>query len=704
MSIRRSEIAVKTAALSHAALGTTCSKIGAIGAGYLQDEGDNGQGEEPYVLSRAARESLHSSDDYKAAALAAFSPKLPKVHHVYVYSISSNVEFASLVRDMSLGRYYGRDELMVSERLMPLCFACFSESEKLLAPGEGESVALEAARAQIEELNFKINSCNLSAMKQIEAMRIDGESRMEDELHQFYEPLRYMSEETRELVLLCMVQKLRQVENGVASGSTMQSLVDLVASIKAEKHQKDKEEEELRIADAVKAETRELQWKLKAAEERLSSLKEMVHKSREAHSHGGAELQFQESESMQLKHEAATSELKAKLATTEALLADVKQELQVSRQELLQVTAQLTESREQLQRQADDALQQKLKLEAAQKEVEMQGKEVRETRERVSQMEKDKEAYAAEKRKLTTEVAKYKAKVEEEERRRASGNHAAAQTDVGGKEVAAMFAARGELLSAEVQTEVAGEEVEKAADENAKLKVALEEMKAKLKEMVDALKKKGVDVSHVESAFAKSGLKKFMRCGNIFERLYEDAIARIHRLEALRETYRLEKEKRAAVFARQNVVPPELVASDSDKLTPSSLRRAVLSPDHGFVVRSLIAEDTEEQRQGQHHVSTWWADEVFKAQHSQAAAISPTQRALVSGSPLSPDQHAHRVRINPGSPQSGWPGGGFPGGRFHPRPLGQSQSLPLLREGHAAAAQDAAAQSRLGGRRHRADR
>jgi ribosomal protein S17 len=96
--------------------------------------------------------------------------------------------------------------------------------------------------------------------------------------------------------------------------------------------------------------------------------------------------------------------------------------------------------------------------------------------------------------------------------------------------------------------------IEKLLHENKQLKVSLEELRAKVGDMVQACKDKGVDEGLVESVLETTGLKPFLKVRSVFTKLYDDAVARIDRLEKLREKYRLEKERQLASI--NETLPP----------------------------------------------------------------------------------------------------------------------------------------------------
>eukprot|EP00930_Biecheleria_cincta_P029704 TRINITY_DN2062_c0_g2_i1.p1 TRINITY_DN2062_c0_g2~~TRINITY_DN2062_c0_g2_i1.p1 ORF type:complete len:710 (-),score=173.40 TRINITY_DN2062_c0_g2_i1:55-2184(-) len=703
MSIRRSEIAVKSAALNHVAMGATCSAVGFIAAGYLEEEDDRTKG---WL-------QLRSPDDYKNAALSTFSPSLPAVYNIFVFSISKNHEFASLVRDVSQGRYAGGDDMTVSERIMPLCFACYSETEKLLRSDSGESMALRAAEAEIEHLRLQINSCNLSALKQIEAMRAGGDTELADERHQFYEPLQYMNPETKELVLLCMFQKLRQLDMDTAAEPLTKSLVEMIHSMggKGEVRRGRSEEETGEGDDYIKADGGN------------------AHVSRKKAAQAGMEAskKFKEFEA-KLEASKKFTELEAKLEETERKIREMSDMAMQTEESLRQANANLRDMAMQCEAATSEARASQAQLATAdgqlrQLESELQhareeaGKtalhesQAKEARERLEQLEIEKLNREAHVKALEAEVRKLRGK--------------------GDKQVSGM------------QTDLTGDEIDGFINENTKLKVMLEEMKAKLADLAEDMKSKGVDVS---KALEKAGLQRFLGTKPIFERLYQDAVDRIDRMERLREKYAKEQQlttmdqKRhghgpvsptrtlpcCRVCGRRMSDLPEMFEEEEEALPLSivNLEASVRSPQHGKRIAELLTDGQGErlpppqeirQSQGCHIL---WADELFE--ESKMKGESPLRQC--GGPTPSSDQSgvedvaAQSRRWLPcaaednlegpvGTTRTGLliVGGGSPRPARRRAALGKSVSLPALHSNPQAAQAMSAALRAGGGRRRGTD-
>jgi len=102
--------------------------------------------------------------------------------------------------------------------------------------------------------------------------------------------------------------------------------------------------------------------------------------------------------------------------------------------------------------------------------------------------------------------------------------------------------------------------------ENKRLKLMLEELRAKMGEMVSEGKKAGI--SHVlDDIVAKVGLRPLVRCGSVFENLYQDAFDRIGRLEKLRERLRQGQDGALSEISR--------LCAEKNMAAPPKIRDAV---------------------------------------------------------------------------------------------------------------------------------
>merc|ERR1719272_691879 len=84
------------------------------------------------------------------------------------------------------------------------------------------------------------------------------------------------------------------------------------------------------------------------------------------------------------------------------------------------------------------------------------------------------------------------------------------------------------------QSTLAGTEIDNLESENMRLKVSIEELRAKLGDLVTECKKTGVSADVMDKIVDKCGLEPLRKARSVFENLYQDAMRRVERLEKLR--------------------------------------------------------------------------------------------------------------------------------------------------------------------------
>merc|ERR1719158_2176019 len=103
----------------------------------------------------------------------------------------------------------------------------------------------------------------------------------------------------------------------------------------------------------------------------------------------------------------------------------------------------------------------------------------------------------------------------------------------------AELARRNNTKTKGTQTSLTRTKLDEQADEARKMKLMLEELQTKLKELMTAYRRKfGDDATKIANDL---GLKELLKEETVFQRLYDDALDRVHRLEQLRAKVRKEK-------------------------------------------------------------------------------------------------------------------------------------------------------------------
>merc|ERR1719235_2867855 len=95
-----------------------------------------------------------------------------------------------------------------------------------------------------------------------------------------------------------------------------------------------------------------------------------------------------------------------------------------------------------------------------------------------------------------------------------------------------------------VQTDLGGSEVDEHVKQIKQLRVMLEELQMKFKELLDKCKERGFG-DELEKIAQDMGIEAMFAYSTrpVFQRLYEDALRRIRKLEKIRESIRLEREE-----------------------------------------------------------------------------------------------------------------------------------------------------------------
>ncbi|CAE8667463.1 unnamed protein product, partial [Polarella glacialis] len=102
------------------------------------------------------------------------------------------------------------------------------------------------------------------------------------------------------------------------------------------------------------------------------------------------------------------------------------------------------------------------------------------------------------------------------------------------------LARRNNTKTRSCQTQVTGEDLDAQDAELKKLRVMLEELQQKVKDLLEQCKRKlGGKVQDIADALGLG--EEFLGKKTVFQRLYDDAKDRVHRLEALREKVRQER-------------------------------------------------------------------------------------------------------------------------------------------------------------------
>eukprot|EP00929_Paragymnodinium_shiwhaense_P001804 TRINITY_DN102012_c0_g1_i1.p1 TRINITY_DN102012_c0_g1~~TRINITY_DN102012_c0_g1_i1.p1 ORF type:complete len:714 (-),score=258.11 TRINITY_DN102012_c0_g1_i1:294-2435(-) len=428
---------------------------------------------------------------------------------------------------------------------------CWSEAGELLTD---ESGPMDKAKAEIERLQNKLKQCQLSAMKELMAVKAGhhGAGEMGDDAVTFHEPLQYLEPDMRELVLHIVLEKTRMIEYGKAPDSLVKAIERHVDALKAPQPAAADPEElkELQAALAqakedlkgtkkrlLEAEERERGWegRLAAAEAKAAEAQQKV---KEALEREAALLKANE------ELQKAIDKQKEELKKKEAEIEQQKLELERQRLELQEQRLQLMKQQEEIQRQAEEIQRQAAEIEKGKAEVQRLEAEVEkerganeELRTQVARLQERVREYMRKTEELEKKLAELQAEFEAE-----VAKHKAqyAELEKETNKLREELARRNNTKTRGTQTELTGEKMAKREDETKRLKVMLEELQMKMKELMDKCRKKvgGHEMSEICEAL---GLKEMVKEDTVFQRLYDDALERVQRLEKLRDRIRSEK-------------------------------------------------------------------------------------------------------------------------------------------------------------------
>lgn len=484
----------------------------------------------------------------------------------------------------------------------------------------------ERCQSEQDVLRKRIEDLNLNCVKQVTQLKSQiikkeapkqatGMNIEPADLIEFYEPLRYMEETTKELIFTILADKMRQIESGSAPNSLMKNVGNAGGEAgewkakfdEAEARAKAAEESVARLGrqlaesegqigelqgtvrekqaelEASNGRERVLQGQVDELEEALKGTKQQIEKLEAANlllEQQVAALEKRQAELEQEieQHKATITGLKEQVATLETELeemhewkrkaeqyqkqlenqiAELKHELEVmtekyeaSQKEVERLekrVAELEAQNAELQERAEKA---EAKLKEVQAELEVMTAKFEEAKKEIERLERycaeleeknkalEKRAMEAEEKlreaqreidKLVNECQKLQLRAETAEAR---AEKAEAERD----ELKAELARRNNTRTMGTQTSLKGETIQEQKDENKRLKSMLEEMKMKLQDLMNELKKKGMG-SQVEELVEKFGLAPLMKARTCFDRLYNDAMDRVHRMEKLREKY-----------------------------------------------------------------------------------------------------------------------------------------------------------------------
>lgn len=363
-------------------------------------------------------------------------------------------------------------------------------------------------------LQKRLDELNLNTLKQVSALKsqlsmLTGQAgkssapstAVTEHSIEFYEPLQYLSDTARELVLKIVEERLHNAHGPSEDAGEWQQKCE-----EAEERAQKAEEREAQL----RAATRKLKQELDAAEERLEEM--------------AVELRSAMAQVAQLQMDTARlEEEKAQLEERLAQQADRIEELEVENTRLTGENQRLEEEvatfREKLEALERELAAAKEELEKAQQEVERLEARVQELEEQVRTLE-------ARLREALAELEAMRSRCKELEAKLAAAEKRAAEAEAEAAELRAELARRNNTRTRITQTEMIGEHIQELQAENQRLKNVVSDTVNKLEQ-------------HGLGDMAKDlfGGVTILKAKSCFQRLYDDALERGKRLQRLKEKH-----------------------------------------------------------------------------------------------------------------------------------------------------------------------
>ncbi|CAJ1462337.1 unnamed protein product [Effrenium voratum] len=430
---------------------------------------------------------------------------------------------------------------------------------------------LAAALQEVQHYKQKLVECNLTAMKQITAMR-DGchlSEELKEDTVMFHEPLNYMDEAQQRLVIAVVCDKLRQLERGTApqslvdaltryaeallkqeEGAGMDELLEVQSGLQKMRVQKKAVQARLEHAETesslLKKELEEVRSALSETAKAYEELREQepvwhesIDELRDLSEHQKAEIaqqrvhvehlvaaverreaEIEELSAAKDRLEERGAQLEAQLGASDAELSEARQEAQRGQAEAAQLRRSLAEQQRQAQ-----AVAEALRVECVEQQVAKE--ELRDALQRQTEqqtlLQQSLDVLQARHEALALEAAE----LQEELRRRN-----ATQTQ-------------------ESQTEICGPDLQQEQGEASQLRVVMEELQMRVRDMIERYRQRFG--SEAKEMAADLGMDELLREQTAFQRLYDDGLLRVNRLEQLREKVRRERNKLGLTADRDEV-------------------------------------------------------------------------------------------------------------------------------------------------------
>lgn len=524
----------------------------------------------------------------------------------YLSRLRKDQQFLQEVSELSVRLGVNEDDLR--EGLQPICNACWTQAVRT-----GE-------QSQVERLRKQLTQCNATAMRDISDLRakiLTGAGFEVCDI-EFHEPLQYLDEETRDLVLTIILDKLRMIAAGKASGSLLQMLLEAT-----------KDSEEGKALQAKLAELPRLQ--AEAEELRENAAKLQIARA--------AEVKLQK-EAVGLRHELEAEREEVARLKEEAAQREHQQHQfpQQTSQQPQQFSHQPSQQFSQQPQQSSQEPQQQL-AQLSQQLATQQSQQLSQQSQQLQQLQ----GHAGH-----------------------DANPACCVSAGAGAGASAGAGANG-VGSSAVAGNASSSKDKSLAAENGRLRVLVEELRMKVKDLIEACKRKGVSSALLDEVTAELALGPVLGAGSVFERLYKDAMNRLAKYAQMQEA----KQSELLAQAENSSLGEELIRngfleikSINPGLSPPLLEKQSSMANSVICITEEGDAELEEL-----------ASPVVAAKKSK-----PLESASVAGSTkAAPDAKLERSTglAKPGAVVSN-PRSEHRGGRGHPLPGSSGPTEPVV--------------------------
>lgn len=613
----------------------------------------------------------------------------------FAWKVQESEESTRLVTKLS--KSAGIEESDVLDFVDELCRVCWTVAGETVAGIE--ETALAAATEEVKQLKHTLNQCNLDTMKQMAAMRNGNhaDNVLGDDEVTFHEPLKYLDPSIRELVLRVVGDKVRQLEMETAPPSLLKAITELStlgpwralpggdmsgSELRQQLAEAEDAAQELQErADALEAELKgarpaveEARAAAQAAERALGEVKEREAAllAQEAQllranedlkrSHDAMGTECRRLEERAAGQQAEIAQLQEVSARHQVLHARAEEEVQRQHEEkgvLLKATEQLRGDVASL---TGELAQSKGQL--AQLKDEMQ--HAREIKERLEEAQAEMKAQRLEMQRAHDEVARRASTLEAQLK---DVKLSYEKLEIEAKAMREEAAQRGNKKAAGTQTKLTGKSIDDQGEEVKRLRVMLVELQTKLGELVEKCSKGGVgDVAEIAESL---GLGHLLGKPTVFQRLYEDAMDRVERLEKLRAKVNHERKRLGAPPEENEASILEMAEARPSPVRPARTHVAFEEPAPPAAQASGSASRLSYPAVATASTSMHRAPLASPSTFAALESIAGTRRDQDTGPRDAQTSTHRRVLIDDGSPRDGE--------AARPRRLSRAaESLPTL--------------------------